>query len=153
MPTPFRTALGQALATRLAVVFTGYTIERATRTDVTPERLPTLRILTGEAEPDHTLSPGEVMRAVQFTITGHIAPQATDVAAEDALAALEAAISDTLDGQPLLLPGGALLTDDVQLGPSSIQLIPAERADQALGDVTVSFTAKLWRPLGDASFP
>lgn len=152
MPTPFRTALELALVARLAALFSGTTIERAARIDVAPEERPRLCIDTGDAEADNTFSPGETLWTVQFTITGYPAPGTNDEAAADALAALETALSDALNGQVLELPGGPVVTEDVQVTGSSPQLVPAAEADQAMGDVTVSFIAKILRPMGAAYF-
>jgi hypothetical protein len=153
MPTPFRTALELALVARLTAAFPGHTIERAARTEVAPAERPRLCIDSGEANADNTQSPGETIWTVQFTVTGFAAPQATDEAAADALSALETALADALNNATLTMPAGPVVSDDVQVTGSARQLVPATESDQPLGDVIVSATARIWRPVGQASFP
>lgn len=141
MPTPFRTALAEAVRVKLAADFPTYTVTRAQRAELSAEERPALRIETGEAEPDHGQAFGYVVWSLRFTVFGYPSAATTDVAAEDALATLEAAIIASLQNQTL-----AAVTEDILSTGSEINLVASQFSAAFLGDLAVGFIAKLWLP-------
>jgi hypothetical protein len=146
MPTPFRTALAEALRVKLASDFPTYTVTRAQRAELSAEERPALRIETGDADPDYELALGSVVWSLRFTVFGYPVASSTDAAAEDALATLEAAIIGFLQNRTL----SGVTTDILSTG-SSINLVASEFSAACLGDVAVGFTARLWLPSDSAN--
>jgi len=142
MTTPIREYVLAAIATRLEAQLPSATIERAMRTEPDPAEFPLLVLTGGDMVPDETMSPGECFWTIAFTVHGH-ARGADDLAAEQALSALHAAVVAALQGHEI---GGYAVQLDS--GATTLELYDAEVMETPCGVFTAGFSVLAVTPLG-----
>jgi hypothetical protein len=149
MPTPWRTLLAVAVQERLADTHPGVPVYRSRRVEVDAQERPCITIAMGDAVADETVSIGEVMLTVELRVMAFPAAAASDAAAEDALAAMEASIVAALQAQALTAPDGGDLTMGLEFIAGEVALYPAEQSAARLGDTLITLRAQTMLPRGN----
>nr|WP_314076337.1 hypothetical protein [uncultured Roseococcus sp.] len=162
MATNMRTALASAVVARLQAVIPTVAVERGRRAAVGEGERPLILVETADATADDEMSPSETFWTLTFTATAFLVASRgagatgaqADVAAEDALGDMEAAIIAALHAESLSTPGGtAPLTCGVEIAGSQIDITEAASAAKRLGSVSVDFRAQIVLPVGTTIIP
>ena len=148
--TPLREAALAAVAARLAAAVPGATIERARRApvDTDAEPLPRLIVTGTDWTADTTQQPGVTHYNIGFDVVGY-AGGGTDLAAEQAVSALHAAVLAALAGWT---PDATGLSD-VAEDSASFRTYAADESARPAGAFVARFSLLAVAPTGQPFSP
>lgn len=150
MTLPLRTRLELAVIDVLAQKFSGVPVVRARRSEVAEHERPLVHVATGNMTVayDDDVVLGHVRLEPEVIVRIYPAAAASDVAALDAAAQMEAMAAEALHGRRLTAPGGEELTDRLEVLETDVLFYDADATASRVAEVELRFRARCLVPQG-----